>query len=197
MRYPIYLVFFFSFLSSTLAFSQNSELDDLSMLNCWRCIVATQSQSSEAIVTKCEVVAKKYDGAIGGEIAQFIIAREILNKGRYSESIDALNSIDFKPKSLQSLVLGLKGDNYSELRKYKLALEQYEQAALTENNTYFSPTYLFKAYMCAMELDDLTKAQNYLTTIKTFYRDFYFERSIAKYFEPNKAKNKPLDIQRN
>jgi peptidyl-prolyl cis-trans isomerase D len=198
MRYTIILFPFLLglFLTPNAVYSQSDELEVASMLKCWKCIAATKTKSSSEIITECEIVAKEYDSKVGGEIAQLIIARQHLEKGIYPEAANLLIDVHFKNEILNSIAFGLQGDCQSELRNYKKAQTFYEKAALIKDNDFYTPHYLFKAYQCAMALDDTQSGQVYLHTIKANYSEFSKINDLDKFTIPDQSNIKTLDINR-
>lgn len=79
------------------------------------------------------------------------------------------------------MTLGLQGDCYSELKKYKEAAGKYKEAAKVSDNEWTSPTYLFKAGLCSEELQDYKSALAIYKEIQDKYTIFANSKSIEKY----------------
>jgi len=137
--------------------------------------------STDAAIGALEPVAKKYDGLEGGEVAQFVLARQYMTKGEFKKALNALEDVDVSDTYLAVHVIGLQGDCQSELGKYKEAMELYEEAAHTNENEYTSPLYLFKAAGVAEELKNYEKATELYENIRDNYATFAGQKSIDKY----------------
>jgi tetratricopeptide (TPR) repeat protein len=86
-------------------------------------------------------------------------------------------------------VIGLQGDCYSELGRFKDALDMYEDAAAKNENEFTSPEYLFKAGLVAeMELKDFAKATELYEKIRDNFAMYADQKKIEKYIA--RASNK-------
>lgn len=137
--------------------------------------------STDAAIAQLEPVVKKYDGHVGGEIAQFTLARQYMTKGNYKKALDLLEDVDVSDTYVAVHAIGLQGDCNSELGKYKEAMALYEEAAAKNENEYTSPMYLFKAGMVAEELKDYEKATALYEQIRDNYVTFSSQKQIEKY----------------
>lgn len=126
-------------------------------------------------------VVKKYDGKIGGELAQFVLARQYMEKGKFKKALEELDKVDLNDKFLSVYAIGLQGDCYSEMGKYNEAMELYADAAAKNENEKTSPEYLFKAGLCAEELKQPAKALEFYQEIKDKYLTFSNVKTIEKY----------------
>lgn len=142
--------------------------------------LATKDSTDQAIDELTSQV-KKYDGYKGGENAQFVLARQYMNKGEFKKAIETLDGVKMKDTYLSAMSLGLQGDCYSEMKKYKDAAEKYKKAAKKSDNDYTTPMYLFKAGLCAEELQDFEHAKEIYEQIKNEYIDYANKKSIDKY----------------
>lgn len=145
--------------------------------------------STDAAIAALEPVVKKYDGTKGGEIAQFTLARQYMTKGNFKKALDLLDGISISDTYTSVRVIGLQGDCYSELGRFKDALDMYEDAAAKNENEFTSPEYLFKAGLVAeMELKDFAKATELYEKIRDNFAMYADQKKIEKYIA--RASNK-------
>lgn len=137
--------------------------------------------STDAAIDVLKPVVKKYDGKIGGEIAQFTYARQLMSKGEFSKALDELEGVDVKDTYVSVMAIGLQGDCKSEMKKYDEAAALYIKAADSKNNEFTTPTYLFKAAFCAEKVNDFDAAVELYTKIQDNYPEFANQKSIKKY----------------
>jgi tetratricopeptide (TPR) repeat protein len=137
--------------------------------------------STDAAINELKPVVKKYDGKIGGEVAQFVLARQLMAKGQFKQALDELEDVDVEDTYVSAMSLGLQGDCQSELTKYEDAVELYVKAAEINDNELTTPMYLFKAGLVSEKLKDFEKATEYYTSIKDNYPDFGRQKTIEKY----------------
>ena len=110
--------------------------------------------STNQAIKALEPVVKKYDGKTGGEISQFLLARQYMEKGQFQKAIENLEGVDVNDTYIHIYSIGLQGDCYSELKKYDTAIEKYLEAADEEDNEFTTPMYLLKAGLCAEKTKD-------------------------------------------
>jgi len=144
--------------------------------------------STDAAINELTTVVKKYDGKQGGELAQFVLARQYMAKGEFKKAIEELEGVDVTDTYVAVYAIGLQGDCYSEMKKYNEALELYEEAAAKNENEKTSPEFLFKAGLVAEELGNFEKATELYTQIKENYATFSSQKTIDKYIA--RVKNK-------
>jgi tetratricopeptide (TPR) repeat protein len=140
-----------------------------------------EKDSTVAAIDALRPVVKKYDGKIGGEIAQFIYARQLMNNGQFSKALTELEGVNVKDEYVSVMSIGLQGDCKSEMGKYKDAAALYIEAADAKENEYTTPTYLFKAATCAEKVNDSEGALELYKKILDNYPDFSNQKSIKKY----------------
>ncbi len=126
---------------------------------------------------------KKYDGKIGGEVNKFLLARQYMDKGKYKEAIVLLEDIDVDDTYMSAMAVGLQGDCYSEMKKYKKAIELYEEASKINDNQFTSPMYLFKAGLNSEKIKKYEKANAYYNEIAFNYPYSYLtqQKDMEKY----------------
>lgn len=147
----------------------------------WAGLNYASKDSTDLAIQELEPAVKKYDGKSGGELAQFVLARQYMTKGSFQKAIDHLEGTEFEDTYLSVYRLGLQGDCYSELKKYDQALDLYIEAAELNSNEKTSPEFLFKAALVAEKLNDFEKASELYTRIKSNYLNFSNSKAIDKY----------------
>ncbi|MEY3236894.1 MAG: hypothetical protein RI883_995 [Bacteroidota bacterium] len=144
--------------------------------------------STDAAIEELKPIVKKYDGKIGGENAQFILARQYMVKGEFKKALTELESVDVTDTYISSMAVGLQGDCKSELKDYEAAGTLYLEAAGINENEMTTPMYLLKAGFCAEKVKDFEKAVECYTKIKDDYSSFASQKGIEKYIA--RASNK-------
>lgn len=147
------------------------------------------ADSTDAALASLKPVKENYDGYIGGEIAQFVYARQLMNKGEFQKAIEDLEGVDVEDTYISIYAIGLKADCLSELKKYEEAANLYLEVADMADNDLTTPTYLKKAGLCAEELKDFKMATKCYERIKDEYVDFARTNSIEKYLARAKSQN--------
>jgi tetratricopeptide (TPR) repeat protein len=137
--------------------------------------------STNQAIKALEPVVKKYDGKSGGEISQFLLARQYMEKGQFQKAIKNLEGVDVNDTYIRIYSIGLQGDCYSELKKYDTAIEKYIEAADEEDNEFTTPMYLLKAGLCAEKTKDYEAATTYYTRILDDYPAYGSQKTIEKY----------------
>jgi predicted negative regulator of RcsB-dependent stress response len=137
--------------------------------------------STDAAIDVLTPVVKNYDGKIGGEIAQFTLARQYMAKGQFNKAIEELEGVDVSDTYVSVMAIGLQGDCLSEMKKYTDAAELYIKASEENENDFTTPTYIFKAAMCAEKVNDSETALTLYKKIEDNYPDFANQKSIKKY----------------
>ncbi len=140
-----------------------------------------EKDSTDAAIDQLKPVVKKYDGKIGGEVAQFIYARQLMAKGQFSKALDELEGVKVKHKTVSVMAIGLQGDCKSEMKKYEEAATLYLKAADANEDEFTTPTYLFKAAACSEKLKENEEALAIYKRIQDNYPDFATQKSIKKY----------------
>ena len=79
--------------------------------------------SVDAAIAELEPFVKKNDGYEGGEVAEFTLARQYMSKGDFKKALKLLEGVSLKDTYGPAMALGLQGDCYSEMGKFKDALE--------------------------------------------------------------------------
>lgn len=147
----------------------------------WAALNLIQKDSTDMAIEELNLQVKKFDGKVGGEVSQFLLAGELMKKGEFQQAIDALDGTNLDDTYGPAMVLGLKGDAYSELTNYSEAINNYLAAADVNPNDLTSPMYLMKAGLCLEELNNFEKAAETYTRIKNDYPQFASQKQIDKY----------------
>lgn len=147
----------------------------------WAGLNLASKDSTDRAITELNAVVKKYDGLKGGENAQFVLGRQYMEKGEFKKAIETLDGVKVKDTYVTAMVYGLQGDCYSELKNYKEAAAKYKKAAKESVNEWTTPTYLFKAGLCAEELQDFGAALEMYKEIQDKYTTFANNKAIDKY----------------
>jgi tetratricopeptide (TPR) repeat protein len=137
--------------------------------------------STDLAIEELEPVVKKYDGKVGGENAQFILARQYMAKGEFKKALDELEGVEVSDTYLSAMALGLQADCHSEMKDYEKAQKLYLEASGTNENELTTPMYLFKAGLCAEKTKDFGKAAECYTKIRDDYPGFGNQKAIEKY----------------
>lgn len=147
----------------------------------WYAMNLIAQDSTDMAIQELNAQVKKYDGLKGGENAQFMLGRQYMEKGEFDKAIEVLGKVKAKDTYVSAMVVGLQGDCYSELKKYKEAASKYKEAAAKSKNDWTTPMYLFKAGLCAEELQDFESALKFYEEIKNDYMTFANAKTIDKY----------------
>lgn len=137
--------------------------------------------STDLAIEELEPVVKKYDGKIGGETAQFVLARQYMAKGEFKKALEELEGVNLDDTYLSAMSVGLQGDCLSEMKEYEKAGDKYLEAAGMNENEMTTPMYLFKAGLVAEKVKDFEKAVECYTKIKDDYSAYASQKSIEKY----------------
>jgi len=145
------------------------------------------ADSTDAALAELKPVKEKYDGYIGGEVAQFAYARQLMNKGEFKKAIEDLEGVEVEDSYVSVMSIGLRGDCNSELKKYDAAYTLYMEAAEKSDNDLTTPMYLQKAGLCAEQLKNFDKATDCYQRIVDDYSEFSRTNQVERYLA--RAKN--------
>jgi len=140
-----------------------------------------EKDSTDAAIDLLKPAVKKYDGKVGGEVAQFTLARQLMAKGQFKQALEELEGVDLEDTYLSVMSIGLQGDCLSEMKKYDEAETMYMKAAEKDENDFTSPIYFFKAAQCAEKTGDFETALHLYKNIENNYADFANQKAIKKY----------------
>ena len=147
----------------------------------WAGLNHAAKDSTDMAIEELQVQVKKYDGKDGGEIAQFVLARQYMNKGEFKKAISELEGVNVSDTYVQIMSIGLQADAHSELENYVEAATLYKEAADLNENDLTTPMYLMKAGLCLEEINNFEKATEYYITIRENYSVFASQKTIDKY----------------
>ncbi len=137
--------------------------------------------SSQVALDELRGHKEKYDGHVGGEIAQFVYARQLMNKGEFKKALEELEGVELEDSYARVMAVGLQADCYAEMEKYEKAANQYLEAADMQAYDLTTPMYLFKAGLCAEEIKNFEKATECYERIRDDYPAFASSKQIEKY----------------
>ena len=66
--------------------------------------------STDLAIEELMPVVKKYDGKDGGEVAQFVLARQLMAKGEFKKALDNLDGVNVEDTYVRVHAIGLQGD---------------------------------------------------------------------------------------
>ena len=156
----------------------------------WTAMNLIEKDSTELAIEELNLQIDKFDGKVGGEVSQFLLAGELMKKGDFEEAIEVLDGTNLNDTYGPAMVLGLKGDAYSELKKYSDATKNYLAAAEVNPNEMTSPQYLMKAGLCLEELNNYDEANETYLKIKNDYPVFASQKQIDKFIARTGNKEK-------
>lgn len=128
-----------------------------------------------------EEIAEEYNGTPGGDIANYVMAIDYMEKGDYDMALEYLDETEFEDVMVGTLVIGLKGDCYVEKGDYETAVTYFEQAAEREKNEFTTPMFLKKAGLTYEELGDNENAVIAYQKIKDEWPETMTGKEIEKY----------------
>jgi predicted negative regulator of RcsB-dependent stress response len=147
--------------------------------------------STDLAIEELAPFAKKYDGKKGGEVAQFVLARQLMAKGEFQKALNNLSDVDVEDTYIRIHATGLQGDCYSEMKKWDDAVDMYKKASEMDKNDYTTPLYLFKAALLTeLKLENPAAAAEMYKEIEDNYLAFGNQKTIGRYIE--RAKNKKI-----
>lgn len=137
--------------------------------------------STDLAIEELSTVVKNYDGKIGGERAQFVLARQYMAKGEFKKALTELEGVELNDTYVAAMAIGLQADCHSEMKDFEKAGTLYLKAADVNENEFTSPMYLYKAGLCAEKVKDFEKAVSSYTRIKDDYPTYSSQKAIEKY----------------
>lgn len=147
----------------------------------WKGLNYASKDSTNMAINELTKSKKKFDGYIGGEIAQFVLARQYMAKGEFKKAIKELDDSKLDGTFLEAMRIGLIGDCHSELKEYKKAVEKYQEASDKDINDFTTPMYLFKAGLNSEKINDFKKASELYTKIRDEYSSYAGQITVEKY----------------
>ena len=147
----------------------------------WEGLNYAVKDSTDAAIDLLESNVKKFDGKVGGEVAQFVLARQLMSKGDFKGAIEELEGVDVNDTYVKIMAVGLHADCLSEMKKYEEAANMYLEAANMTENELPTPMYLMKAGLCSEEIKNFEKAAEFYQRIVDDYSTYAGQNQIEKY----------------
>lgn len=176
MNFLTKLFFLATLLSSSLLFGQ----DDYSNQD-WKALNSYLNKDYSTSISQCRSLLKKQPEGVAKNRTQFILARGLMEVGKYKEAIKILSKTHLNAAFLKSAIPGLIGDCKVEQGKYTEALEFYSKAFHAEWNEGTTPRYLYKAYLCAEKLGRIEEGQQFIQTIQFYFPSYAGQHLTQKY----------------
>ncbi|MFK7785278.1 MAG: tetratricopeptide repeat protein [Crocinitomicaceae bacterium] len=156
----------------------------------WEGLNYAAKDSTDMAIDMLESNVKKFDGKVGGEVAQFVLARQMMSKGEFKAAIEELEEVDVEDTYVSIMAIGLHADCLSEMKKYEDAANKYLEAADMVENELTTPMYLKKAGLCAEEIKNFPKATEFYQRIVDDYPSYAGQNQIDKFLA--RASNKKV-----
>lgn len=153
----------------------------------WEGLNYAAKDSTAMAIEFLESEVKKYDGKVGGEVAQFVLGRQLMSDKDFKGAIKQLEGVDLEDTYVSIMAVGLQADCLSEMKKYEEAANKYLEAADMVENELTTPMYLMKAGLCSEEIKNFPKAAEFYQRIADDYPSYAGQKQIEKYI--SKASN--------
>ena len=111
-------------------------------------------------------IIDQYGSTPAGNLANYYAGMAYLNLKDYQNAITYLSAFSSSDKMLSPIAKGGIGDAFVQLNQLEDGLEYYQKAINDNTNEFTTPLYLLKASKVAIDLEQYTKASNYLNRIK-------------------------------
>ena len=90
----------------------------------WPGLNLAVADSTDAALESLKPIKDKYNGYIGGEIAQFVYARQLMSKSEFKKALQELEDVSVEDTYVKVMAIGLQGDCYSDMEQYDSAFEK-------------------------------------------------------------------------
>lgn len=147
----------------------------------WIGLNYAKQDSTDLAIEEFEAAANNFDGKVGGEVAQLMLATELMDKKEFESALSELNGVKLSDTYLAGQVVKLKADCNAELKNYPEAANLYLEASEINPNENTTPDMLFMAGLCAEESKDFAKALECYQKIKDEYPNTSRGMTIEKY----------------
>ncbi len=154
----------------------------------WEGLNYAKNDSTALAIDYLESQVKKYDGKVGGEVAQYVLGRQLMSNKDFKGALKQLEGVDVEDTYVSIFVIGLQADCLSEMKKYEKAANKYLEAADMLENELTTPMYLMKAGLCSEEIKNFPKAAEFYQRIADDFPSYAGQNQIDKYL--SKASNK-------
>jgi len=114
-------------------------------------------------------IINNHEGTDAANIAHYFAGMAFANTGKYKEAVEHLEAYKGTEENLTAQANGVIGDCFAQLNKGADALEFYEKAARSVDNSFTTPHWLFKAGTSALALNKKADALKYFKEIKEKY----------------------------
>lgn len=147
----------------------------------WEGLNYAVKDSTAVAIDFLESEVKKYDGKVGGEVAQFVLARQLMTNKDFKGAIKQLEGVDLEDTYVSIMAIGLHADCLSDMKKYEDAANKYLEAADMLENELTTPMYLMKAGLCAEEIKNFPKAAELYQRIVDDFPTYSGQNQVEKY----------------
>lgn len=156
----------------------------------WEGLNYAVKDSTALAIDYLESEVKKYDGKVGGEVAQFVLGRQLMANKDFKGAMKQLEDVDVEDTYISIMAVGLQADCLSEMKKYEDAANKYLEAANMLENDFTTPMYLMKAGLCAEEIKNFPKAAEFYQRIVDDFPSYAGQNQVEKYL--SRASNKKV-----
>jgi len=112
-------------------------------------------------------IINEYGGSPAANQANYYAGMSYLNLKDYPNAVKYLDDFSSDDKMLGPIAKGGIGDAFVQLEQLDKALEYYQKAFQADVNEFTTPLYLMKAARVAIDLNENSKALDYLKRIKS------------------------------
>ena len=116
-------------------------------------------------------IADEYGNTKAGNLAKFYAGRAFMSKKDFKSALEYLEDAEFDDEIMAALIIGLRGDCYSELGETEKAAGLYMKAATKRENLFSSPIYLMKAGLHYEEIKKWEEATKAYKMIRDKYKE--------------------------
>lgn len=130
-------------------------------------------------------IIDNYSSTKAGNIAKLHAAAKYRDQGEYAKAIELYKQFSTDDPVLESIKIGSIGDCESQLGNIDAAIKNYEKAAAIENGS-TAPYYLLKAGLHYEAAENIEKANEAYSKIKSDYKNSPLAMDIDKYIARTK-----------
>lgn len=149
--------------------------------DCWKCLAAAANQNEALSI--CQNLNQSKITKDEKIVINYVIGKLNLIDGKYDEAIQNFTLAEKSEDNLmKSLVLGLKGDCYSELGKYQEAVDCYKHATDLSQHEFFTPYFLNKEGLIYSKQENKEELKRITSRLWVNHRNFALSRGFSKYY---------------